>query len=105
MAQTSELERFRDDGSEIDFLPVAFVGQMARFASLQNLLDGAEQAIGIFEHDPIELTALRFIDRAGLQSLEIETNAGDWRFEFVRDGVEEAVLAFIATNFAHDEDC
>ena len=104
MAQPSEFEGIGDDGAEVDLLPIALVSEMARFAGFQDLFDGAEQSFGIFEHDAIELAALRFVDRASLQRFEIEANAGDRRFQLMRDGIEKAVLALVAFDFAHDKD-
>ena len=84
--------------------PVAAVRAVTDFAGFEDLLDGAEQALGIFEHDAVEIAALRFVERAALQCFEIETNRRDRRFQLVGDRVEEAVLTFVALDFADDED-
>ena len=77
---------------------------VAGFAGFQHLLDRAQQAVGIVEHQPIKLLALRFVDFAALQGFEIKANRGDGRFQFVRDGVDEAVVLFVAADFADQED-
>src|SRR5262249_30551241 len=88
----------------IYFLPVAALGGVAHLAGFEDLLDGAEQAFGIFDHDAVEIAALRFVHRAALQRLEIQTDGGDRCLQLVGDGVEESVLALVALDFANDKD-
>ena len=82
----------------------ALVAAGTEFAGFEHLLHGAEQAVGVGQHDLVELLALRFWYIAALQSLEIETDRGDGRLQFVRDSVEEGVLALVAADLADEED-
>ena len=72
-------------------------------AGAQHLLDGVLQAIGILQHDAIELLALRVADLARLQRLEVQADRRDRRLQLVRDRVEEAVLLFGDAHFADQE--
>ncbi len=76
----------------------------AELAGFEDLLDGGEEAVGVGEHDVVELAALGFGEVAGLQGLEVEADGGDGGFEFVGDGVEEGVLALVAAELADEED-
>src|ERR1700743_3119966 len=104
MTNAGEFEGVGDDRAEIDFRPIARVRKVAGLAGLQDLLNGSEESLVVLEHDAVKLATLSFFDWAGLQRFEIETDAGDGSFQFVGDGVEEAVLAFVALDFADDED-
>ena len=64
----------------------------------------AKQAVGVGEHDSVEVLALGFGDVAALQGFEVEADGGDGGFELVGDGVEEGVLALVAADFADQED-
>jgi hypothetical protein len=79
-------------------------GRGAEFAGFEDLLDGAEEAVGVGEHDAVELLALGFGDVAALEGFEVEADGGDGGFELVGDGVEEGVLALVAADFADEED-
>ena len=76
----------------------------AQFAGLEHLLDGGEQAVGVGQHDLVELLALGFGDLVALQGFEVEPDRGDGSFELVGDGVEEGVLALVAADLADQED-
>jgi hypothetical protein len=73
-------------------------------ASLQHLIHGAHETFGIDEHQLIKLATLRFVDLSPLQSLQVETDRGDRRFEFVRNSVDEAAVLLVAPNFADQKD-
>ena len=76
---------------------------VAGFSGLEHLVYGAHQAIGIVQHEAIELAALGFVHVAVLQGLQIEPDGSDGRLQFVGDGIDEAVVLFVAANFAHQE--
>jgi hypothetical protein len=73
-------------------------------SGLEDLLDGGEEAVGVCEHDGIELLALGLVDGAALEGFEIETDAGDGGFELVGDRIEEGVLTLVAADLADQED-
>src|ERR1035438_5739466 len=77
---------------------------LRRRTRFQHLFDGVQQALGVEEHQLVELAALRFFYFAPLQSLEIETDGGDGRLQFMGDGVDEAVMLLVAANFADQKD-
>jgi hypothetical protein len=92
-------ERLQVDGGAVQLaMP------LAKFAGLQDLLDGAQQAVGVGEHDLVELLALSLFDGAALQGFEIEADACDGGLQLVGDGVEEGVLALVAADLADEED-
>src|SRR5438552_1544387 len=76
---------------------------VAGFPGLEHLLDGAQQTIGIVEHEAIEFAALSFIHVTVLQGLQIKPDGGDGRLQFVGDGVDKAVMLLVAANFAHQK--
>ena len=93
-----------DQRGEFEQGAVLVAAAGAEFAGLEDLLDGAEQAVGVGEHDLVELLALGFGDVAALKGFEVEADGGDGSFELVGDGVEEGVLALVAADFADQED-
>src|SRR4029077_19394355 len=104
MAQAREIKCGTNERGEIHLLPILARRAQARLARLEDLFDGAEKAVSVFEHDAVEIVALRFIERAAIERFEIEANGGDRRFELVGDRVEEAILLFIAADFADKKD-
>ena len=76
----------------------------AEFAGFEDLLDGGEQAVGIRAHGAVELLALLFGKGSAFEGVEVEAQGGYGGFEFVGYGVEEAVLALIAADFAKKKD-
>ncbi len=93
-----------DQGGEFEDGALVVAAAGAEFAGFEYLLDGAEEAVGVGEHDFVELLALRFGDLTALESLEVEADGGDGSFELVGDGVEEGILALVAAQFADQED-
>ena len=61
------------------------------------------QAVGVVEHEPVELAALRLVHLAALQRLQVEADGSDRRLQFVGDGVDEAVVLLVAADFAHQK--
>ena len=76
---------------------------VSRFSSLENLVHCPHQAIGIVQHQAIELVALGLIHVAALQGLEIKPDRSDGRFQFVSDRIDEAVMLLVAANFTDQE--
>ena len=93
-----------DEGGEFDEGAVLLAVALAELAGFEDLLDGGEEAVGVGEHDRVELLALGFVDGAALEGFEVEADGGDGGFELVGDGVEEGVLALVAADFADEED-
>jgi hypothetical protein len=94
-----------DEGVEVDEGAILLAVTLTELTGFENLLDGGEEAVGVGEHDLVELLPLRFFDRAALEGFEVEADAGDGGFEFVGDGVEEGVLTLVAADLADEEDC
>lgn len=80
------------------------IASRTQFAGLENLLDGAEEAVGVGEHDLVKLLALDFRNFAALEGFEVEANGGDGSLELVGNCVEEGILALVAANLANQED-
>ena len=93
-----------DEGFEVDDGAVLLTVTLAELAGFENLLDGGEEAVGVGEHDLVELLSLGLFDGAALQGFEVEADAGDGGLELVGDGVEEGVLALVAADLADEED-
>ena len=73
---------------------------MRRLTRFQHLFHGVQQALGIEQHQLVELPPLRFFHLASLQSLQVEPDGGDRRLQFMGDRVDEAVVLLVAANFA-----
>jgi hypothetical protein len=93
-----------EEGFEVDEGAVLQAMALAELTGFEDLLDGGEKAVGVGEHDLVELLALGFVDGAALEGFEVETNAGDGGFELVGHGVEEGVLTFVAADLSNEED-
>src|SRR5580704_13066352 len=92
-----------DQAAEIDLLavPRRFQADLPR---LQYLIDSAQQSIGIRKHKAVKLLALRRVHVAPLQRLEIETDRGNRRLQFMRDRVDKAVVLLVAPDLTHQKD-
>ncbi len=97
------VDAFLDQPAEIDRRALFELAALPRHAGAQHLLDGVLQAIGVLQHDPVKLLALRVADLARLQRLQVEADRRDRRLQLVGDRVEEAVLLFGDAHFADQE--
>ena len=93
-----------DEGLEVDEGAVLLAVALAEFSGFEDLLDGGEEAVGVGEHDVVELLSLFFGGCAALEGFEVEADAGDGGFELVGDGVEEGVLTLVAADLADQKD-
>src|ERR1700689_3160222 len=98
MALKGDSDAVGDERGKFEQSAVLMTAAGAELAGLEDLLDGAEKAVGVGEHDFVELLALSFGDFATLEGFEIEADGGDGGFELVGDGVEEGVLALVAAD-------
>ena len=62
-----------------------------------------QQALGIEQHQLVELPPLRFFDFEALQSLKVEPDGRDRRLQFMGNRVDETVMLLVATNFADEK--
>ena len=76
---------------------------MSGLSGLENLLDRAQQTIGIVQHQAIEFAALGLIHIAVLQGLKIKPDGSNGRLQFVSDGIDKAVMLLVTPNFVHQE--
>lgn len=70
----------------------------------EHLFDCMQQPIVVFKHDAVELVATSLVDFPALQSLQIKADRCNGRFKLVSDSVDEAVVLFVAPDFADQED-
>ena len=63
-----------------------------------------EQTVAIVQHDPVELLALGLVHRARLQGLQVEADGSDGSLQFMRDGIDEGVVLFVAADLTHQKD-
>jgi len=87
-----------DGGSLLDTIA------LAELAGLEDGFYGGEKAVGVRTHNGIEALTLRFIAGVAGERVQIKTDAGDGSLELVGHGVEERILALVATDFANKED-
>jgi hypothetical protein len=103
MPGTSGVHAVAHQLPEVDggFLPPSLLIPGA--AGAQHLLHRLGQAISIAEHQPVELLLLRLRQLAALQGFQMQANRGDRRFQFVGNGVDEAVVLLAAANFTQQK--
>ena len=89
-----------DEGGEVDGDAVLLAMTLTELAGLEDLLDGAEETVGVGEHVGVELLALTFVDRPSLEGLEVEADRGYGGLQFVGDCVDERVVLFVAPDRA-----
>src|SRR5579864_3243019 len=58
----------------------------------------------LYQAAEIDLLALRRVHVAPLQRLEIETDRGNRRLQFMRDRVDKAVVLLVAPDLTHQKD-
>jgi hypothetical protein len=104
VALEGDVDAVGDEGGEFEEGAGVAAAADAELASFEDLLDGGEEAVGVGEHDVVELLALVGGEVAGLEGLEVEADGGDGGFELVGNGVEEGVLALVAAELADEED-
>jgi hypothetical protein len=93
-----------NQGGEVDEGAVLLAVALAQLSGFQDLFDSGEEAVGVCEHDGVELLTLGLVDGAALEGFKIETDAGDGSLKLVGDGVEEGVLALVTAYLADQED-
>ena len=93
-----------DEGVEVDEGAVLQAMPLTQLAGFEDLLDGGEEAVGVGEHDLVELLFLLFRGCPALEGFKVEADAGDGGFELVGDGVEEGVLTLVTANLTNEED-
>ena len=103
MARARGVDAFLDQPAEIDRGAMFEPALLARHAGAQHLFDRVLQAIGVLQHDAIELLALRVADLARLQRFEVQADRRNRRLELVRDRIEEAVLLLGDAHLADQE--
>ena len=103
MARAREVHAFANQIFEVNVRSIDGGRFVAALSCGQHLLDCAEQPVGIEQHQPVKFLALFFVELAALERFEIEADRGDRRFQFVRDGVDETVVLFVAADFADEE--
>src|SRR6267378_4647301 len=72
---------------------------LRRLTRLQYLFHGVQQALGIEQHQLVELPPLRFSYLESLQSLKVEPDGRDRRLQFMSDRIDKAVMLLVAANF------
>src|SRR5208282_544603 len=82
-------------------LPRTFL--LRRRARFEHLFHRVQQAIGIEQHGVVKLPPLRLVKLERLQCLEIKPDGRDRRFQFMSDGVDEAVMLLVAPNLAYQK--
>ena len=81
---------------QADVLPFA-----SRLACFQDFINRAHQTISVFEHEPVEVTALDFVNMGlTLEGLKMKANGGNGRLQFMSDGVDETVVLLIAPDLS-----
>src|ERR1700692_4775570 len=62
-----------------------------------------QQALGIEQHQLVELPPLRFSYLESLQGLKVEPDGRDRRLQFMGNRVDETIMLLIAANFTDEK--
>ena len=103
MADDRQLDAFVGQRADVDRPAHDGLLALADDAGLEHLIDGVVQALGVGQHDVVELAASAFTDLARLQRLQVQANRRDGRLQLVRDGVDEAVVLLVALDLQDEE--
>src|SRR4029077_1537335 len=89
-----------DHATEIDRRYVELAAGSANATGTQDLLYGPEQPVAFVQHDFIELFALRVVDGARLQSLEIKPDGRHRSLQLVGDRIDKSIVLFVTPDFS-----
>src|SRR5579863_5529550 len=103
MPSSRRLHRLAHNLTEVDFgfFPASLLIPGAPRS--QHLLHGFRQAVGVAQHEPVELLLLRFRQIAALQGFKMQTDRRHGSFQFVSDSVDETVVLLAPPNLMHQE--
>src|SRR5689334_20613409 len=104
MAQPCQLQTFFHNGSEIDVLPAISRTALADLTRTQHLFHSSHKTVSVIQHQAVKIASLVFGQSPALQRLQIKTDGGDGRFQFVSDSVEEAILLLVAADLSNKKD-
>src|SRR5258708_20438639 len=103
MAGNGCLHGVAHDLAKVDFGFFASCFLVAGASGAKHLLDGLGEAVGVAQHQAIEILALRFWKVAAQKSFQMQTDGGNRRLQFMRDVVDKAVMLLVAPNFANQK--
>src|ERR1700716_1081324 len=99
MTSSRQFETVADQHVELYRQALRRTFPVRRFARLQNLFDGVKKALGIQQHQLVEVAPLFLAYFAPLQGLQIKPDGGNRSFQFMRDGIDKAVMLLVAADF------
>ncbi len=100
MAHSRQFHALAHQGVEFQRQALGRGFLVRRLTRFQHLFHGVHQALGIEQHQLVELPPLRFTHLESLQSLKVEPDRGDGCLQLMGDSVDEAIVLFVASNFA-----
>src|ERR1700681_963718 len=98
MSSSRQFDTLADKQIELYWQALRRTFPVRRFARLQNLFDGVEEAVGIKQHQLVEVAPLFLAYFASLQGLQIKPDGGNRSFQFMRDGIDKAVMLLVAAD-------
>ena len=103
MPCSSRLHTIANQLTEIHLRLVSPRLLVASSPGAQHLLDRLGQPVGIAQHEPVELLLLLLRQFAALQCLKMQPDRRHRRLQFMRDGIDEAVVLLTAPQLPHQE--
>src|SRR5712692_1238769 len=94
-----------DHATEVDRRYVELAAGSANAARPQDLLYGPQQPVAFVQHDFVELFALRVVDGACLQSLEVKPDGRHGSLQLVGDRIDKSIVLLIAPDLPHEKNC
>src|SRR5215469_1219177 len=103
VARARNFDAFLRQRSEIYVAANGCLRLVRNLSGLQYLIDRFEETVGVAQHEPVKILALRLVYVTSLQRLEIQPDRRDGRFQFVCDSVDETVVLLVAAQLANQE--
>src|SRR5919197_554410 len=104
VSRIRDIDAFLNQAAEIHLRKFAPSPPVSGAACFQHLLNRTQQPVAIQQHESVKVTPLLFVYLSPLQGFQIESNRSDGSLQFVRNGIDEAIVLLVATNLAYQED-
>src|SRR5919108_3398884 len=103
VSRIRDIDAFLNQAAEIHLRKFAPSPLVSGAACFQHLLNRTQQPVAVQQHESVKVTPLMFVYLPPLQGFQIESNRSDGSLEFLRHGVDKAVVLLVTADFPHQE--
>ena len=104
MQRAGAVHALLDQRAQVDPRKIGLAAAVPDPPGPQDLLDGLQQTIAVLQHDAVEVLALGFIDRTGLEGFQIQPDGRDRSLQFVGHGIDERILLLISPDLPYQKE-